>query len=202
MEEYKGNSYRSKPESSDTVEEKKKIEKVVSGTVKTKKKTLGQKIAEAFVPEDVTNVGDYLLQDIFVPSAKKLFEELVTSGISILLYGDAGRGKRINTKANRVNYNSIRDGANRNSSPVHTRSRYEFDDVILDSRGDAEDVLDRMCELVAAYGMASIADLYDLVGITGNYTDNKYGWTDLRSAYVDRVRDGYLIRMPRVVPLN
>jgi len=202
MEEYKGNSYRSKPESGDTVEEKKKVEKVVSGTVKTKKKTLGQKIAEAFVPEDVTNVGDYLLQDIFVPSAKKLFEELVTSGISILLYGDAGRGKRTNTKANRVNYNSIRDGANRNSSPVHTRSRYEFDDVILDSRGDAEDVLDRMCELVTAYGMASIADLYDLVGITGNYTDNKYGWTDLRSAYVDRVRDGYLIRMPRVVPLN
>lgn len=198
MEEYKGNSYRS----NESVEEKKKVEKVINGSVKTKKKTLGQKVAEAFIPEDVTNVGDYLLQDIFVPSAKKLFEELVTSGISILLYGDAGRGKRGNTKASRVNYNSIRDGANHNSSPVHTRSRYEYDDVVLDSRGDAEDVLDRMCELVSAYGMASIADLYDLVGITGNYTDNKYGWTDLRNAYVERVRDGYLIKMPRVVPLN
>ena len=202
MEDYKANSHRSKMEQTGAVvEEKKKVEKIVNGTAKTKKKNLGQKIAEAFVPEDVTNIGDYLLRDIFVPSAKKMFEELVTNGINILLYGEAGRGKRSNTKAGRVNYNSLHDSYNRNTS-TQTRSRYEYDEVVLESRGDAEDVLDRMCELVAAYGMASIADLYDLVGITGNYTDNKYGWTDLRSAYVERCRDGYLIKMPRVMPLN
>lgn len=201
MEEYKANSHRSKMENAETVEEKKKVEKIISGTAKTNKKTVGQKIVEAFVPEDVTNVGDYLLQDIFVPSAKKLFEDLITNGISILLYGDAGRGGRSNTRAGRVNYNSIHDGS-RNSSSTRSRNRYDYEEVKLDYRGEAEEVLDRMCELVAAYGMASVADLYDLVGITGNYTDNKYGWTDLRNAYVERVRDGYLIKMPRIVPLN
>lgn len=48
----------------------------------------------------------------------------------------------------------------------------------------------------------SVADLYDLVGINGNYTDNKYGWFNIRTASVVRVRDGYMIKLPKAVPLN
>ena len=47
-----------------------------------------------------------------------------------------------------------------------------------------------------------IADLYDLVGMDSNYTDNRYGWTNLRSAQVVRVRDGYLLKLPKALPLN
>jgi hypothetical protein len=50
--------------------------------------------------------------------------------------------------------------------------------------------------------LVSVADLYDLVGVTGNYTDNKYGWTDIRSASVIRVRDGYMLKLPKALPLN
>ena len=59
-----------------------------------------------------------------------------------------------------------------------------------------------MDELIATYGLVSVADLYDLVGIAGSYTDNKYGWTDIRNASVVRVRDGYVIKLPRALPLN
>ena len=41
-----------------------------------------------------------------------------------------------------------------------------------------------------------------LVGVSGNYTDNKYGWTDIRNASVIRVRDGYMIKLPKALPLN
>ena len=82
------------------------------------------------------------------------------------------------------------------------RTGYDFDDIILDSRGEAEDVLSRMDELIDNYGIVSVADFYDLCGITGSYTDNKYGWTDIRSAQVVRVRDGYKIKLPRALPLN
>ena len=74
--------------------------------------------------------------------------------------------------------------------------------MILDNRGEAEDVLSRMDELVATYGLVSVADFYDLVGITGNWTDNKYGWTDIRSANVVHVREGYIIKLPKALPLN
>ena len=59
-----------------------------------------------------------------------------------------------------------------------------------------------MDELIEHYGIVSVADLYDLVGITGSYTDNKYGWTDIRTAQVVRVRDGYKIKLPRAIPLD
>ena len=72
----------------------------------------------------------------------------------------------------------------------------------MSNRGEAQDVLDRMDELMDTYGLVRVADLYDLVGITGNYTDNKYGWTNIRNAEIVRVRDGYMIKMPRAVPID
>ena len=59
-----------------------------------------------------------------------------------------------------------------------------------------------MDEMISVYGIVSVADLYDLIGVTGNYTDNKYGWTDIRSASVVRVRDGYIVKMPKAMPLD
>ena len=79
---------------------------------------------------------------------------------------------------------------------------YSYDDIILSTRGEAEDVLTRMDELMDKYGLVRVADLYDLVGITGNYTDNKYGWTNIRNAKITRLRDGYMIEMPRAVPID
>ena len=59
-----------------------------------------------------------------------------------------------------------------------------------------------MYELLDTYGLVRVADLKDLVGITGSYTDNRYGWTSLRSAEIVRVRDGYMIKMPRAVVIE
>ena len=60
----------------------------------------------------------------------------------------------------------------------------------------------RMDELVSTYGLVSVADFFDLLGVTGNYTDNNYGWTDIRNAKVMRVKDGYMIKLPKALPLN
>ena len=59
-----------------------------------------------------------------------------------------------------------------------------------------------MDDILEKYGMVSVADLYDLVGVTGNYTDNKYGWTNLSNAEIVRVRDGYQIKLPRARVLD
>lgn len=47
------------------------------------------------------------------------------------------------------------------------------------------------------YGVVSVADMYDLCGMTCNYTDNKYGWKSLARADISRVRDGYMIKLPK-----
>ena len=60
-----------------------------------------------------------------------------------------------------------------------------------------------MDELIDAYGFVTVADLYDLVGVTGNYTDNKYGWTSIRNAEPVRARGGgYILKLPRAIPID
>lgn len=203
MDIYKPNSHKSKEEQKESTSEK-KIEKVISGSVKSKKKNEIQKFADVFISEDVNNVKSYIVLDVLVPAIKKAISDIVTNGIDMILYGESGRTKK-NSTASKISYRSYYEKENdrkRSYNSTSVKSGYSYDDIILDNRGEAEDVLARMDELVATYGIVSVADLYDLVGVTGNYTDNKYGWTDVRSAAVVRTRDGYLIKLPKVLPLN
>lgn len=202
MEDYKPNSHRFKEEQKGThSEEKKKVEKVVKGSVKTKKKNT---FTDIFVAEDVTNVKSYILMDVLVPAVKNAISAIVTDGIDMLLFGESGRSGRSRSTSDKISYRNYYD---RKDDPGRysgnrTRTGYSYDDVILDTRGEAEDVLSRMDELIDTYGMVSVADLYDLVGITGNYTDNKYGWTNIRNAEPIRVRDGYMLKLPKAGPIN
>jgi hypothetical protein len=122
----------------------------------------------------------------------------------MIFKGESGRGaKRSNSEY--VSYRKYADRDRRDDrySESRTRTNYGFDDVYLESRGEAEEVLTRMDELIDAYGFVTVADLYDLVGKTCNYTDNKYGWTNLRNAEAVRVRGGdYLLRLPRATLID
>ena len=79
---------------------------------------------------------------------------------------------------------------------------HDFNEIILGTRVEAEEVIDRLFDLLSKYDNASVADLYELVGITANFTDEKWGWTDLRGASVAKVRNGYLLDLPRPEPLD
>lgn len=186
--------------------DKKKVEKVVSGSVKVKKKNGVTKFADNFISEDIHNVKSYVITDVLIPSVKRAISEMVTNGIDMILYGSTG-GRSKRSSADRVSYRNYYDRRDddryrdRDRDRVRT-SAYSFDDIVLDSRGEAEEVIARMDELIDQYGIVSVADLYDLVGVTGNYTDNKYGWTNIRNAEPIRVRDGYMLRLPKALPIN
>ena len=197
MAEYKGNSHRSK-EQNEVVE--KKVEQIAKG--KTKKKSEVKKFADTFIAEDITSVKDYILMEVLLPAAKKAISDIVTNGIDMILYGETRSKSK--SRESRVSYTKYYDRDRDYDRPSRTRGRYgyDYDDIILDTRKEAEEVLDRMDDLIDNYGMVSVADLYDLVGVSGNYTDNKYGWTNLRNADVQRVRDGYLLKLPKALPFD
>lgn len=188
MEEYASNSHKSRAE---IAKQDRKVEKVISGTVKTKKKTGLNKVKNIFISGDASNIKEYILMDVLIPNVKKAISEIVTNGIEIMLYGETGRKK--NSNASRISYRDYYPKEGRQTRD----GGYDCNDIILETRGEAEDVLSRMDEIMDAYGNVSVADFYDLVGVTGNFTDNKYGWTNIRSANVIRVRDGYMIKLPK-----
>lgn len=199
MEEYKSNSHKSRERQNEPIPEK-KVEKVISGSAKSKKKSGLRKITNIFVPEDVEDVKSYIFEDIVVPAVKDIILDAVKAFLGVK--GGSSRGR--SSTASKVSYRKYYDDRDRRdySGVTRTRTGYEYDDVIIENRGEAEDVLSRMDELISTYGLVSVADFYDLVGIAGNYTDNKYGWTDVRSASVIRVREGYMIKLPKALPLN
>ena len=197
---YKPNSHLSKSKEKATEVKKEKLEKVVKGKVKTKKKNT---FLSLFLSEDVTDIKSYIVNEVLIPTTKRAISDIVTNGIDMLLGFDTK--KRSKTNASRVSYREYYDRDDRSRDRDRSRPRttgYNYDDIILETISEAETVLDKLDEILEVYGLVSVADLYDIVGITGNYTDNKYGWTDLRNASYSRVRDGYILKMPRAIPLN
>ena len=205
---YGSNPHKSKEKNKEeNLPAEKKVEKVIAGTATAKKKGLGKKFSDIFIAEDARSVGEFILQDIIVPAAKSLFVEMISGGANMIAYGDRGASGRRAT-ADRYGYSSGYTNYNRMSNRRDTRpvarpaTSYNYDDIYLETRGEAEAVIMRLEEQIAEYGTASVNDLYDAVGITGNFTDCKYGWTDLRSADVVRARDGsYMLKLPRALPL-
>ena len=197
MEIYQSNSHKSKEMIEEpAVEEKKKVEKVVVGAVKTKKKSGLSKVFKNLVSEDAKDIKTYLVGDIIVPTIKKTISDTV----DMILFGGSRRSR---SNVSKISYRSFYDEPRtrdiRESTPT---VGYSYDDIILASRGDAEEVLSQMNDLIDTYSIVSVADLYDLVVITVNYTDNKYGWTNLRNAEVVRTRDGYALKLPRACPIK
>ena len=197
--DYPSNSYKSKQVSKQAPEEKKKVEKVVKGAVKVKKKNA---ITNAFISDEASNVKSYIFADVLIPTIKKTVADIISDSVNMIFFGESGRNKR-STAGSKVSYRDYYDRRddNRNYSGTR-RNTYSYDDIIVNTRGEAENVIENLLDIIEEYGMVSVADLYDLVGITGQYTDHKYGWTNLRNADYVRVRDGYLLKLPKAIPLH
>lgn len=180
-----------------------KKEKVVTGKVITKKKGLMRKIAETFTGDDVHSVGGYILFDVVVPASKNLIQDIVNEGIQRLLFGDVRGRVRPTQRGNYTSYNKIYDTDRRPRDISHrARATHDFDEIVIDNRSEADSVIDGLATLIDDFGVATVSDLYDLVGMTGSFTDNKWGWFNLREASVIRIREGYLLNLPRPVPID
>lgn len=196
MEDYRPNSHKYK--------EEKKIEKVATGKVQKKKKNEMSKFKEVFISEDVSNVKSYIFLDVLVPAIKKAILDIVTDGTDMILYGGSGSGRR-RSKSDKVPYRDYfnRERDWRSDREYSVRDRFDYDDLTFDCRGDAEAVREQMEEVIDNYGVVTVADMYDMAGVTAPYTAAKYGWSNIRSAEVVRLRGGdYIIRLPRAMQID
>lgn len=195
------------PNSRKTRDEEKKVQKVIKGSVVTQKKSLGKKITETFFGEDIGSVSSYILHDVVIPAAKNTLSEMVSGGIEMLLFGETRGSRTLRDKGKSyVSYSSKykeqRREPERKDAAYRNRARHNFDDIVLDTRGEAEEVLSHLVDLTEDFGGARVADLYDLVGLESQFTDDKYGWMTLNTATVSRVRKGYLINLPKPILMD
>lgn len=199
INDYKSNSNASKNED-------RHVEKVVTGQVSTKKKSGITKFAGNLISDDAKNIKDYVFLDVLIPAFKKAISDIVTNGIDIILYGES-RGRNNRLPGDRVSYRSYGqyyDDAKRTTQrAVQRPMSFSYSDLIFDSRQDAQAVLNQMNDILYSYGFVRVADLMESAGVTGNpYTDNSYGWNSLNTAEVMITRDGWIIKLPRPIPVE
>ena len=203
MTEYQPNSHRSRESQATETQEERRVEKVVKGKVQTRENK-GRKLTDIFISEDVSNVKSYIFMDVLVPAIKKAVSDIVTDGIDMILYGSTGRSKK-SSSGNKVSYRSYYDDRpdRRESTSYSNRTKFDYDDILFGSRVEAESVYKEMQDVIARYGYCSVADMYDMAGLTPPFTANKFGWTSIRNAEIVRVRGGdYIIKLPKFTPFD
>lgn len=199
--DYKANSRRSKEDIRANSSERRKVEKVVNGNVRTRKKGEINRFKDVFITEDISNVKSYIVMDVLIPAAKKAISDIVVNGIDMILYGES-KGKRNDRGSTYVSYRDYSRRDDRRPS-ARVRADFEYDDIVFDNRAEAEKVLDCLGDILQEYGVVTVADLYDLAGESCDFTFNKFGWTSIRNATVERTRGGgYFIKLPRAMAIN
>lgn len=207
MHDFPANSHKARE-----AEPREKIEPVTSAEAVRRKRGLGRQFKETFVGGDARTALHYMVGEVIIPAIQDTLIDAFQGGVERLIRGESSpRHRRVSSGSSgygHVAYNAYsQPSTTRTTSPRtmsrRSRARHEFDELIIPSRQEAEEVIDRMFDLLSRYGEVSVADLYELTGIQSSHTDMKWGWTELRGAKAMRLRQGgFLLDLPEPEPLG
>lgn len=187
------------------VVKEREITKVVTGKVTRKKPNPAKEVATKFFGGDPKDVGMQIIMDVALPALKDLFVSIFEEGVERLVYGETKadrRHNRFSRRANGVNvvsYDRISQQSSARTLSKQSRIEHNFDDIVFETRAEATEVLQRMWDLIDNTGVCRVSDLYDLSGLTADYTDRSWGWTDLARSRVTQIREGFLLDLPKPV---
>ena len=209
-QEFQNNSQTAKQKPKESVDEE--IEKIIDGSARISKPTGMTRLRRSFIAGDASSVGDHVFWNLLIPSAQDAVAEMLSTFVDMMIYGEKrGRVTRPGVPAvgtgstSRVNYSGVGTVARAAINPAMTQPVVERLDptrIMVNSRAEAEVVLGKMIEYVDQYGAVTVAQLYRMLGHTPEYTDNKWGWTNLDSADFRRHRHEVRIILPTPQDLN
>lgn len=208
--EFPSNSISQPEEPSKNLTPEKVIKKVVTGPAIRRKKSLGTRLRELLAP-DGKSLYETVVQDVLAPALKDMFTDAVIQGVERMVHGEVRSSTRRSSSyrgpvgnASNISYNRYSASPTPHDSQRTTsRGRsHDFGQIEIHTRAEAEEIIAQMDEIIGRYGHTSVSDLYEMVGLETNYTDEKWGWLDLRGADVHRLRNGsYVLALPRAEAL-
>lgn len=160
---------------------------------------------ESILVESMKSVLKTLWNDTLKPIAKNTLYDMVESSARGLIKPTKsytqGNGKTAYNKVSEITYNRS------NGDRVTTRDRevsMDYKDVIFEDESKANEVLAIMDELIDTQGYCSLADYMDLCGLSkySDYTDEDWGWENVRTAKKKFMRNGVKLILPRLKPVR
>lgn len=206
MEEYKSNSNKSR-ESTPPISAQKqagqpehRVQKVATGSVKPKSNL--KKFAQTVIQENLRSAKSYAWKQVIFPAIQDTF----ISVVSILVYGEPGHVNRPSRSSSVIRRSYDKDwDRNRNAQEtVRPSNAFDSEDIVFNTYGEAEYVLDELRRAIRNYDIARVLDLYDACDLTPPSTGFNFGWTNLDNVKPTRMIDGsgYYLPMPRPMPID
>lgn len=160
-----------------------------------KKKTFGERIADNFMSIDYGKIKDRLLFDW-------LFPEIISTLGDILrmIFSQDGRGRTRSGSRKRNGYTSYSEAYDERRRDERDPTRQNFRKIRLEfyEKEDAEEILDDLRESLAQNnnGYVTVRELYSNADLPTHSAMLNWVWYDLEDAYIERVGDNYILRMP------
>lgn len=207
--DYASNSKKDR-ERSELLEKKETLEKVISGEVVQKPKGISRRFKDIFFGGDAKDMVRFVAADVLLPALRNLVVDAVTQGTQNLVYGQS----RMRRPGPHIDYRGVsrrwdnnpisrpyQDSARPSypsppALPRGRQNRRDIADVIVETREEAELVIERLQDVLEKYDVVPVADLYNLLGLETSHVDQKWGWTSLLGADVRQIRDGFLLQLP------
>lgn len=190
-------------------EEPKKLPNIdVSSKVELREKSLGSKFKDTFISSEVKDVKSYIWLDVVVPAIQDMIIDSVKNAVEMIFGGRSGKASRSNARSkggDNVSYNAYyKSKQERRRDYPEEDDNYDAQNIWSRTRGEVDYIYDTMLEMLDVNERPiSVAEVKsEFLKVTPDFTDYKYGWPNLKKAYIKRVRDGYLLVLPRPVPLE
>ena len=197
--------------------------RVGTGHAQIQKPSVGKKVLAEFLEQDANDIKQYVWKDVMIPTIK----ETLCNIVELLLFGSTSRGRRSSNRGgndNRTSYSSYYyygsgNDDKRYSSREDRGSRPSgLNDILFRGVDDpnappdirqagieAHDAKDGIEEWLAQYGVLTIDAMYDICNIKRQYSDHtdiKWGWREGAVFETRRVRDGYVLVLPKPTLLD
>lgn len=212
MQDFPANSQKAKA----TEAPREPLQPVTTATTGGRKKRgLGRQFKQTFLGGTARDAGEYMVTDVVVPAIRDMLYDAFQSGLDRLIYGEKASGRSrgssiVSQNLGHFSYDSISKptrAANNQSRTLSrtSRARHNLEELIIPTRDEAHEVIDRMNDILSQSGDVTVADLYTLTGVRPDHTDNKWGWYSLKGSRAVRRRQGqggFLLDLPEPEPLG
>lgn len=191
------------------------VEPVVSSSnITSASKSWGQRLVRAFISSDASNIKEYVVCDVIIPTIK----DTIVNSVRMLFYGNSVGGSSRSGGGYHYNYSKISQNAYGNRTTYgyggtgtydramdYDPSLPDYRDIVItgpNARYEAEKIVTEMRNNMERYGSVPVADLYRLVGMTPDYTKENWGWSgDPNQIGIRMANGGWLICVPAAVPI-
>lgn len=169
--------------------------------------------------EDIDAIGKSLVDDYILPRSDKFVKDSIQRSrefvadtihdcVDTVFLGKAGRRTTLKNGGSYTNYVKFSSNGGSDYTPekkVDKDPKTRVKVVAIDTLGQAEEVYGDLLAAAKRYGAATVADYYELVGITPDTTDYNWGWGKKQlddEPSITHVTEGYIINFPKPLPVE